>query len=104
MGHKKPGVHGKGAARGVMPLPALPTDAAADVDVDDDDVAFIQSHRRQLQRLANAKLKEAPCVPPALPARVQRSCLTRAASALRRPQSWQTTQEAQRRGGRRGVV
>lgn len=60
MGGKKPGPRGKGAA--VMPLLAQPTDAAADDDVDEDDVAFIQSHRRQLQRLVNAQLEEAPCV------------------------------------------
>jgi len=63
MGRQKGGPPGKGAARAVMPLPALPDDAAADVDVDDDDVAFIQSHRRQLYSLASAKLVEdAPCV------------------------------------------
>ena len=61
MGGKKQRPPGKGAAG--MPPPALHGDAAADLVVDDDDVAFVQSHRRQLQNLANAQLEEAPCAP-----------------------------------------
>jgi hypothetical protein len=48
--------------------PAAPRAASADagapdVDVDDDDIAFIQSHRRQLGFLSRAVLEEAPCAP-----------------------------------------
>lgn len=60
MGGKKQRPSGKGAAS--MP-PALHFDVAADLVVDDDDVAFVQSHRRQLQHLASAQLEEAPCAP-----------------------------------------
>ena len=64
MGSKKQQPPGKRAARAIAPLP-LPVphdDYAAGVDIDEDDVAFVQTHRRQLQRLANAQLEEAPCV------------------------------------------
>ena len=60
MGANKQRLPGKGAAG--LPPPAL-NDEAADLVVDDDDVAFVRAHRRQLQHLAVVRLEEAPCVP-----------------------------------------
>ena len=100
MGRKKLGPPRKGGAQGVMPLPPLPDDAAADVDIDDDDVAFIHSHRRQLQRLANTQLEEAPCVHLPLRRGTLLSHARVARVAPRRAQSWKATQKAHRRRGR----
>jgi hypothetical protein len=51
----------KGGYPAVAAPRALPADTAP-VEPDDEDVAFIQSHRRQLGFLSSAALEDAPCV------------------------------------------